>query len=99
MKIRGGMLELETDEDLLTHLVLDEVWAVDFNGNLPRRKRSFGTALSWRVKRRSVNALLYLTLGVCGWLWWTQWHRLPFIPEPLSDQNMHRKSRFQRLFR
>lgn len=68
----------------LTHLILDELWAVDFNGNLPRRKRSFGTALSWRVTRPHINMILYLTLGLSVWLWWTQWHRLPFLPEPLS---------------
>lgn len=63
----------------LTHLVLDEMWAVDFNGVLPRRKRSFGTALSFKTSRLSINIILYLTLIVCGWLWWTQWHQIPLF--------------------
>lgn len=68
----------------LTHLVLDELWAVDFNGKLPRRKRSFGTAVCWRTSRAHTNILLYCTLGACLWLWWTQWHGEPLIPHSLQ---------------
>ena len=31
----------------VTHLVLDEIWSVDWNGHEIRVKKSFGTALKW----------------------------------------------------
>jgi membrane-bound metal-dependent hydrolase YbcI (DUF457 family) len=48
----------------LTHLVLDEVWAVDFNGKLlPTKKRSFGTALALRKKSIPATAAAYILLA------------------------------------
>lgn len=52
----------------LTHLVLDEIWAVDFEGK--RLKKSFGTALSLWSSSLPVTALAYGLLLVLGGLTW-----------------------------
>ncbi len=47
----------------LTHLVLDELYAVDFSG--ARIKRSFGTALKlFDIKNKSTTACLFVLLGI-----------------------------------
>lgn len=51
-----------------THLVLDEIWAVDFEGR--RLKKSFGTALSLWVPSKLVTVLAYGLLAVLGGLTW-----------------------------
>lgn len=68
----------------LTHLILDEMWAIDFNGRLPSRKRSFGTALSWRGKSKSETQFLYLITFLALRLWWCRIYDTPFIPEDLN---------------
>lgn len=68
----------------LTHLILDELWAVDFNGTALKTKRSFGTALCLRSNHSWVNIVLYTTLLIGVRLWWAQWHEINFLPEPLS---------------
>ena len=66
----------------LTHLTLDELWSVDFNGRaLPRAKRSFGTALALGGKGHRANLALYLTLFMTARLWWAQLHQIDVIPE------------------
>ena len=67
----------------LTHLALDELWAVDFNGKLPTKKRSFGTALCWRGNQTRDTLLLYLTLGACARVYWSMWHKSPLVPVEL----------------
>jgi len=52
----------------LTHLVLDEIWSVDFEGR--RLKKSFGTALSLWSSSRSATALAYGLLLLLGGLTW-----------------------------
>lgn len=51
-----------------THLVLDEIWAVDFEGR--RLKKSFGTALSLWVPSKPVTVLAYGLLAVLSGLTW-----------------------------
>lgn len=69
----------------LTHLLLDEIWAVDFNGRSLSKKRSFGTALTWRGSRHSrANILLYLTLFLCLRLWWSTRYECRFLPDQLN---------------
>lgn len=67
----------------LTHLTLDELWAVDFNGKLPSKKRSFGTALCWRGNEARDTLILYLTLFACSRLYWSLWYKVALIPEDL----------------
>ena len=69
----------------LTHLILDELWAVDFNGRkLPRAKRSFGTALSLGSRYPRANLALYLTLLLTARIWWAKLNQIPVIPEELN---------------
>jgi len=52
------------------HLILDELWSVDFNGTAPRIKRSAGSALSLFKKNLSITALAYaLFIGLCTLCW------------------------------
>ncbi|MDB2686466.1 metal-dependent hydrolase [Mariniblastus sp.] len=46
----------------ISHLVLDEVYAVNWQGKLPRAKKSFGTALKFLGKDRFPNFLAYANL-------------------------------------
>ena len=50
----------------ISHLVLDEVYAVNWEGKLPRAKRSFGTALKFFGKDNLPNVLAYTNLIVLG---------------------------------
>ena len=68
----------------LTHLTLDEIWAVDFNGKLPSKKRSFGTTLCWRGNQPRDTIILYLTLFVFSRVYWSMWYQLPLIPSELT---------------
>ena len=51
-----------------THLLLDELWSVDFEGR--RIKRSFGSAMSLYSSSRGATALTYGLLVVVGLLTW-----------------------------
>ena len=46
----------------ISHLVLDEVYAVNWQGKLPKAKRSFGTALKFFGKDSLPNVLAYANL-------------------------------------
>ena len=50
----------------LTHLTLDEVWSVDFEGR--RVKRSFGTALCLTANNKTATVLAYALLALLGLL-------------------------------
>ena len=67
----------------ITHLILDEVWAVDFNGRLPAKKRSFGTALTWGGSSVKANYMLYGLLLISVRVYWSFWYEEPFLPELL----------------
>lgn len=68
----------------LTHLALDELWAVDFNGSKIKKKRSFGTAMSWFGATRLQTLWLYGLLAITWWACWRLWVREPFIPSALA---------------
>ncbi|MAA80030.1 MAG: hypothetical protein CL916_12315 [Deltaproteobacteria bacterium] len=53
-----------------THLLLDELWSVDFNGVAIRVKRSSGTALAFRKKNIATTAFAYALLISLGYLIW-----------------------------
>lgn len=46
----------------ISHLVMDEVYAVNWEGKLPKAKRSFGTALKFFGKDTGPNMLAYANL-------------------------------------
>ena len=70
----------------LTHLLLDEIWAVDFNGVQLRKKRSFGTALCWRDRSRFKTILLYLVLLILGRICWSQWYQTDWVPQEVYEK-------------
>ncbi|TNE44688.1 MAG: hypothetical protein EP343_28930 [Deltaproteobacteria bacterium] len=58
----------------LSHLILDEIYSVDFdNRKLVRIKRSFGTAFKfWTSRYPAASAMAYafaIGLGVLSWMW------------------------------
>ena len=53
-----------------THLLLDELWSVDFNGAALRVKRSSGTALAFRKKNILITGLAYALLISLSYLIW-----------------------------
>lgn len=48
----------------VSHLMLDEIWSIDFSGGIPRLKKSFGTALKLWGKSRWGNVSTYAKLVV-----------------------------------
>jgi hypothetical protein len=48
----------------ISHLVLDEIYAVNWEGKLPTTKKSFGTALKFWGKDRLPNMVTYAKLIV-----------------------------------
>ena len=48
----------------ITHLALDEVYAVNWEGKLPRMKKSFGTAMKFWGNSRMANVTTYAKLIV-----------------------------------
>lgn len=54
----------------MSHLALDEIYAVDFDGALPRVKASFGSALSlWKERYPVASAGVYaLVAGLLAWV-------------------------------
>jgi len=43
----------------MTHLLLDEIWSVDWSGGFPRIKKSFGTAIKFFSRSRWANISTY----------------------------------------
>lgn len=48
----------------LSHLILDEIWSIDFRGARFRFKKSFGTALKLWGNNRWANVVTYAKLGL-----------------------------------
>ncbi|WP_231603617.1 metal-dependent hydrolase [Neorhodopirellula pilleata] len=48
----------------MTHLILDEIWSIDFSRGRLRTKKSFGTALKFFGSGWWVNFMVYAKLGV-----------------------------------
>ena len=58
------------------HLILDELWSVDFNGNTPRIKRSSGTALALYKKNIALTIFTYLLLVALASICYLDFHQL-----------------------
>ncbi len=54
----------------LVHLILDEIWSLDFRRGRFRLKKSFGTALKFFGNDHLVNLVVYSTFGMLIWLAW-----------------------------
>jgi hypothetical protein len=59
----------------LSHLVLDEIYSVDFMGLHVKLNRYAGSALKLTSKSWSATAATYLILAVLGYLAWLDWCR------------------------
>lgn len=52
----------------MTHLILDEIWSLDFSRGRFRTKKSFGTALKFFGNRWWINVAIYIKLGLLVYL-------------------------------
>jgi membrane-bound metal-dependent hydrolase YbcI (DUF457 family) len=82
----------------LIHLILDEIWAVDFRGGRFRLKSSFGTALKFFGQGVLANVSVYAKLALLSWLvWYDHQHgKFPNAPEmpqnwsfPMTAESLH----------
>jgi hypothetical protein len=52
----------------MSHLVLDEIWSIEFKHGLPHLKSSFGTAIKLWSGSLWANLSCYAKLGLLTWL-------------------------------
>ncbi|HZZ72661.1 MAG TPA: metal-dependent hydrolase [Pirellulales bacterium] len=52
----------------MSHLLLDEIWSIEFNHGIPHLKSSFGTAMKFWGKSMSANFSCYAKLAVLTFL-------------------------------
>lgn len=86
----------------LSHLILDEVWSVDFKQGAYRFKSSFGTALKLWGKNRAASVCTYITLLVVSALvyqdqgYMSRYHVNPTVPHTLGELYATIKHRIER---
>lgn len=87
-----GYLTVATMMGFLSHLVLDELFAVDFNGIALKFNKFSGSAIKLFSASWSANAITYLLLGGLGWLAWGTYQRVQEQGPLLSnDRVTHRQ--------
>jgi hypothetical protein len=59
----------------LSHLVLDEIYSVDFTGAHLRLNKYAGSALKFHSRSWPATIIAYSILGVLGYFAWMDWHR------------------------
>ena len=75
----------------LSHLILDEIWSIDFKKGSYKFKESFGTALKLWGRDMTANAVTYIKLLVIGVLVWqdqgfmSKYHQNPDVPHTASE--------------
>jgi membrane-bound metal-dependent hydrolase YbcI (DUF457 family) len=85
----------------LSHLILDEVWSVDFKKGNYKFKESFGTALKLWGNNRAANIFTYSKLAIIGLAVWqdqgfmSRYHLNPNVPHTVSEMIASLKQRFQ----
>ncbi len=86
----------------LSHLILDEIWSIDFRKGSYRFKDSFGTALKLWGGSRFANVVTYAKLVIIGTLVWqdqgfmSKYHLDPNVPHTMSDMIASVRSRYQK---
>ncbi|MFO0946780.1 MAG: metal-dependent hydrolase [Planctomycetota bacterium] len=70
----------------LTHLILDEIWAVEWHFGRIRFKKSFGTALKFFGQQTGPNTAAYATLALLGYLAFQDVEALKDLPQ---NKNSH----------
>ncbi|MGF1579049.1 MAG: metal-dependent hydrolase [Gemmataceae bacterium] len=66
-------LAIGTMLGFLSHLILDELYSVDFNGLQIKLNKYAGSALKFFSSSWVANAVCYLILGALGFLAWFEW--------------------------
>ena len=54
----------------LVHLILDEIWAIEFGFLRFRAKKSFGSALKMFGNNQLANVIAYIQVGILAWFAW-----------------------------
>ena len=86
----------------LSHLILDEIWSVNFKRGSYRFKSSFGTALKLWGNNRMASVCTYATLLVVSALvyqdqgYMSRYHTNPTVPHTLSELYATVKNRIER---
>lgn len=86
----------------LSHLILDEVWSVDFKRGSYKFKDSFGTALKLWGNNRMANVLTYAKMLIIGLVVWqdqgfmSRYHLNPNVPHTVAEMIASLKQRFQK---
>ncbi len=70
----------------LSHLVLDEIYAVDFHGVIPKLNHMAGSALKLFSKSWGANVVCYSICVGLGYLYWIDSHHVPtpFVKEQMG---------------
>jgi membrane-bound metal-dependent hydrolase YbcI (DUF457 family) len=86
----------------LSHLVLDEIWSVDFKKGSYKFKESFGTALKLWGNNRGANLFTYGKLAILSFAVWqdqgfmSRYNLDPNVPHSVSEMIASLKQRFQK---
>lgn len=86
----------------LSHLILDEIWSIDFRKGSYQFKSSFGTALKLWGGSRFANVVTYAKLAIISTLVWqdqgfmSKYHMDPNVPHTMSEMLASLKSRYQK---
>ncbi|MFO0942222.1 MAG: metal-dependent hydrolase [Pirellulales bacterium] len=86
----------------MSHLILDEIWSIDFRGGSYKFKSSFGTAIKFWGGSRFANVVTYAKLAIIGTLVWqdqgfmAKYHMDPNVPHTMSEMIASLKTRYQK---
>jgi membrane-bound metal-dependent hydrolase YbcI (DUF457 family) len=72
LELAGGVML-----GFLSHLILDEIYSVDFNGVRLKVKKSSGSALKFFSDSLVGTTVCYTLLGALSYLAWMDWQSLP----------------------
>ena len=85
----------------LSHLILDEIWSIDFKKGSYRFKDSFGTALKLWGNSRFANVVTYIKLTIVGLLVWqdqgfmSRYNMNPDVPHTMTEMIASIRNRLQ----
>lgn len=73
----------------MVHLILDEIWSIDFKGGRFRLKKSFGTALKFFGNRPMANVVVWGKLILLAWLAWGDHGILDRLRQRSRDERIY----------
>jgi membrane-bound metal-dependent hydrolase YbcI (DUF457 family) len=77
----------------LSHLVLDELCAVDFRGLTPKLNQFAGSAVKFRSDSLAANVVCYGLLCGLGFIAYNQYQQLPAATGPMAREPLHFQDR------